>query len=66
MAYYTVCPNCGSNLDPGEKCTCTEEKVMQQDFFSRHLRVSEAGQLAFAFENAMTKKVTGTGGGDVE
>lgn len=22
MAYYNVCPDCGSNLDPGEKCEC--------------------------------------------
>ena len=22
MAYYNTCPNCGSNLDPGEQCDC--------------------------------------------
>lgn len=22
MAYYDTCPNCGANLDPGEKCDC--------------------------------------------
>lgn len=22
MAMYHTCPNCGSNLDPGEKCGC--------------------------------------------
>ena len=22
MAYYNTCPNCGSNLDPGELCDC--------------------------------------------
>ena len=22
MAYYNTCPDCGSNLDPGEKCDC--------------------------------------------
>ena len=22
--YYTVCPNCGANLDPGEKCDCVK------------------------------------------
>ena len=21
MSYYTTCPKCGANLDPGEKCT---------------------------------------------
>ena len=23
MAYYNTCPNCGGNLDPGERCDCT-------------------------------------------
>ena len=23
--YYEICPNCGSNLDPGEKCDCKEK-----------------------------------------
>lgn len=23
--YYSTCPICGANLDPGEKCTCTAE-----------------------------------------
>lgn len=23
--YFTTCPICGANLDPGEKCTCTAE-----------------------------------------
>ena len=27
MAYET-CPNCGSNLDPGEKCSCRQEVVV--------------------------------------
>ena len=26
MAYYDTCPNCGANLDPGERCDCAEEK----------------------------------------
>lgn len=25
MAYYNTCPNCGSNLDPGETCDCQSE-----------------------------------------
>ena len=24
---YHECPNCGSNLDPGERCDCAKEKV---------------------------------------
>lgn len=26
MPYYNICDLCGATLDPGEKCTCTEEK----------------------------------------
>ena len=24
--YYSTCPICGANLDPGEKCTCAAER----------------------------------------
>ncbi|MCX4340005.1 MAG: hypothetical protein OSJ72_10210 [Lachnospiraceae bacterium] len=30
MAYYTVCPNCGCNLDPGETCDCKREQQPEQ------------------------------------
>lgn len=26
MAYFNTCPDCGSHLDPGEKCDCQDEK----------------------------------------
>lgn len=26
MPYYKICEKCGASLDPGEKCTCEEEK----------------------------------------
>lgn len=26
MAYFNVCPKCGSHLDPGERCDCTTDK----------------------------------------
>lgn len=26
MSYYRVCPNCGANLDPGERCDCQDEE----------------------------------------
>ena len=50
MAYYRVCPKCGGNIDPGEKCDCEKEKARQQEIFSRQLRMEpKGGQLAFAF-----------------
>lgn len=27
MPYYHVCPDCGANLDPGEKCDCQKIKT---------------------------------------
>lgn len=26
MAFYNVCPHCGANLDPGERCDCKEQQ----------------------------------------
>jgi len=26
MSYYRKCPDCGANLDPGEKCDCVFKK----------------------------------------
>ena len=31
MAYYWTCPECGSNLDPGEKCSDCENNY-KEDF----------------------------------
>lgn len=30
MAYYSTCAVCGAHLDPGERCTCTEEDKCQK------------------------------------
>ena len=32
MPQYKVCPKCGANLDPGEKCSCEkqDESVLNQ------------------------------------
>lgn len=59
MQYWT-CPLCGANLDSNEKCDCMYERVRQQDYFSRHLKVTKAGQLAFTFAaEMMEKSITG-------
>lgn len=29
--YYNVCPYCGANLDPGERCDCTETEKPPTD-----------------------------------
>lgn len=52
MAYYNVCPNCGSNLDPNEKCDCesTQEREKKQSraYYRKYLRMDgRGGQMAF-------------------
>lgn len=50
MAYYNVCPKCGCNLDPQERCDCETEETEKQDFFRRHIKMgAKTGQLVFAF-----------------
>lgn len=31
MPYYNVCPHCGANLDPGEKCDCQNSKSLKRE-----------------------------------
>lgn len=51
MTYYYVCPDCGSNLDPGEKCDCAREKKKEAE--SERLKVESAtGQLFFDLSRA--------------
>lgn len=50
MAYYNICPICGNNLDPGEKCDCEDEKASDLEFYRRHLKMGPAKQLTFVFD----------------
>lgn len=56
MAYYNVCPHCGCNLDPGEKCDCESIKAREQEtsriFYSQILMTDEkGGQMSFVFDH---------------
>lgn len=31
MAFYRICPDCGAYLDPGEQCSCHDEKIHLQE-----------------------------------
>lgn len=31
MSYYNKCDLCGANLDPGEKCDCSEREVKRNE-----------------------------------
>lgn len=55
MAYYNVCPRCGCNLDPGEKCDCEDEKEKQEDFFEKHIKMTpKTGQYSFLWDGKDT------------
>lgn len=52
MAYYTVCPACGANLDPGEKCNCIDTRTERDEFFRKHMETEKvSGQLNFIFSS---------------
>lgn len=55
MAYYKVCPLCGSHLDPGEKCTCQKdrereaaEREQRELKMQRYFTVDDNGQMKLA------------------
>ena len=31
MPYYRICPDCGSRLDPGERCDCRDNEEAALD-----------------------------------
>ncbi len=45
MGYYRECPDCGSNLDPGEKCECIKERTLFAYQMSKVLETDESGQI---------------------
>lgn len=44
MAHDYKCLECGAFLDPGEKCTCREEKTIRDKMISESLKQDEVGQ----------------------
>lgn len=40
MPYYNVCPHCGSNLDPGERCDCQREAPTTETKKPQHRAVA--------------------------
>lgn len=52
MAYYTTCPNCGANLDPGEQCDCMIERQRQEKFYESVTKMTpKTGQLSFSLNS---------------
>lgn len=51
MAYYNTCPNCGCNLDPGEKCDCEIEKEIRVREVAKSIRIEgKSNQYRFNFD----------------
>lgn len=57
--YYHRCKDCGSYLDPGEKCDCQEAKVQKERVIEKMLEPSKSGQMVFRFakENEYEKRL---------
>lgn len=45
MTYYNVCPYCGNNLDPGEKCDCREH----EEEIKKVMQTEKSGQMVMIF-----------------
>lgn len=41
---YKVCPYCGSNLDPSERCDCQQERRNEQEEQNAERRKEEEGE----------------------
>lgn len=37
MSYFTRCTLCGASLDPGERCTCEQEKKERLEKLSKSI-----------------------------
>lgn len=45
MGYFNVCPKCGANLDPGERCDCVKEQEKKKNRLSAMFRQGPDGQM---------------------
>lgn len=55
MSFYKICPDCGANLDPGERCSCHDEEIIMQEkkvkameLIEKMVREERNGQLRLA------------------
>lgn len=57
MSYFVTCPDCGCNLDPGEKCDC---KSQSQAIPLRNGRTSNAFVYTNAEKHSQSRALLGT------
>lgn len=51
MAYYNECPKCGAHNDPGEKCSCTQNKQLMVP--DKYQMINKRGKLIKESENPL-------------
>ena len=51
MSVYTVCPNCGAHLDPGERCDC--EDPDEEETAQAHSEANETGNMHGSLQHTM-------------
>lgn len=57
--YYRTCPDCGSNLDPGEKCDCISQKEENRKEMEKKISADKRGQYRMIFEGVHYEKAVG-------
>lgn len=45
-----ICKNCGSNLDPGERCDCTEQEELLNQMWNQLISKRNDGQYTISNE----------------
>lgn len=45
--YFNTCPQCGCNLDPGERCDCNERIERLKMLFNHNTTTDDDGQIRF-------------------
>ncbi len=54
--YYDVCLYCNGNLDPGEICTCRQEKEQETNRIMSMYRAGKRGQMQICFTEVQSRE----------
>lgn len=57
---FNVCPDCGANLDPSERCTCQDEKERKRNINNLYFESWEQLQLDLGGTNSEQNSKTYT------